>query len=428
MRSGLMPLLVAGIVTLAGCGGGGGGSVTTGGSGQGPVVTMPPPEPFDTVETSWRRSHDGEPASRVADYLQTHATRNQGSGLLRFASPPVVRVAEGASDRERAIAIHAVALINRALPYDRHLTFGPDAPAGVAGQWREGLPHVPDGQIFVEFTPGQTNAYPGYSAAVAHLSRDKFEGVRAAGTEMESAYYRVRPDHHAVDVLIHELLHTLGLEEHPDIDRFSPSIMNDTSIRLDGSLPSIDAAGLQALYTRLGAATEPEDLSASSLGAWSRETIHLSGELDDIAFGVRHSNGASMPWTSGSEPSTALEDNSRLSGTATWNGGLLGFTPTLQTVGGNAELSINLGTMDGRADFTELQFWAAGATPGALGTGSRWNTGSLGYTITVGGNYLRSTEGDDGTVNGQFYGTGHEGVAGSVERGDLTAAFGATRD
>ena len=115
-------------------------------------------------------------------------------------------------------------------------------------------------------------------------------------------------------------------------------------------------------------------------------------------------------------------------GAARWNGGLLGFTPALEVVGGNAGLVVNLGTMNGRADFTELQSWAAGATPGVLGTGSRWNTGSLGYTIAVGANYLRSTGGDDGTVNGQFYGASHEGVAGSLERDDLTAAFGATRN
>ena len=203
--------------------------------------------------------------------------------------------------------------------------------------------------------------------------------------------------------------------------------MQDAGAWRDDYLPAIDAAALQALYLRLGEETEPEDLSVSSLGAWSRETIHLSGELDDVAFGVRHSNGVSMPWTSGIEPSSALEDNDRLSGTATWNGGLLGFTPDLEAVGGNAALSVDLDTMDGRADFTELQSWAEGTTPGALGTGSQWNSGSLGYTIAVGGNYLRSTGGDDGAVNGHFYGSSHEGVAGSLERDDLTAAFGAKR-
>ena len=97
-------------------------------------------------------------------------------------------------------------------------------------------------------------------------------------------------------------------------------------------------------------------------------------------------------------------------------------------MGGNAEINVNLDTMDGRADFTELQSWNADTTPGALGTGTQWYTGALGYTIAVGRNYLRSTGGDAGTVNGQFYGTSHEGVAGSVERDDLTASFGARRE
>ena len=434
------------LLALAACGGGGGSSVTTGGDGQGPVVTMSPPEPFDTIRASWGRSHDGEPASRVAEYLGVHASGgpwrsgpdysfSREPGLERFASPPTVRLADGARERERAITAYAVALINRALPFDHHLNIGEDAPAGLAA--RAERDNVPDGQIIVEFIQTRIQGgRPGAEAGAglyyeteydAQQGRWERKRLRAGSVEMDSEFFRGRPDHQAVSVLVHEMLHTLGMAGHVDTPEFEDSNMYDAWFRLDGSLPAIDAAGLQALYTRLGEVTEPEDLSISSLGAWSRETIHLSGELDDVAFGVRHSNGVSMPWTSGIEPSRALEDNSSLSGTATWNGGLLGFTPALEAVGGNAELSVDLGTLDGRADFTELQSWAAGTTPGALGTGSQWNTGSLGYTIAVAANYLRSTGGDDGTVNGQFYGAGHEGVAGSVERDDLTAAFGAVR-
>lgn len=468
LRSEFVLLLAIGIVVLAGCGGGG-GSATTESSSQGPLVstpssqqcpsgqtgnppdcvTPPPPEPFDEIETSWRRSDDGEPVNRVAEYLRVHASGGPWQagpdyswthppGLVRFAEPPMVRVARGASLRERAITAYAVALINRALPYDHHLIIGADAPAGVAGEWQQGLPGIPDGQLFVEFirTPPE-GGRPG-SEALAHQSvenvydahQDRWEKkrLRASSVEMDREFFGGRPDHDVVSVLVHEMLHSLGLQGHVDAPAFEDSNMYNAWFRLDGSLPSIDAAGLQALYTRLGEETEPEDLSALSLGAWSQETVHLSGELDNVAFGVRHGNGVSMPWTSGVEPTRAIGDNNSLSGTATWNGDLLGFTPALEVVGGNAELSVNLGTLDGRADFTELQSWVAGAVPGAVGTGSQWSTGRLGYTITVGGNYLRSTGGDDGTVNGQFYGTGHEGVAGSLERDDLTAAFGATRD
>ena len=402
-----------------------------------------------TGQISRQRSHDGESASRVAEYLGVHASGgpwqagpdyswSHSPGLVRFASPPTVRLADGASERERAITAYAVALINRALPYDQHLIIGADAPAGVAGQWEQGLPNIPDGQLFVEFIQALPQGGRPGSEALAHQAveseydadqgRWEKKRLRASSVEMNSEFFRGRPDHQAVSVLAHEMLHSLGLQGHVNAPAFEDSNMYNAWIRLDGSLPAIDAAGLQALYTRLGEETEPEDLSASSLGAWSREIVHLSDELHDIAFGVRHSNGVSMPWTAGTEPSSTLQDNNSLSGTATWNGALLGFTPALDVVGGDAELSVKLDTMDGRAEFTELQSWAAGTTLGTLGTGAQWNSGSLGYTITVAGNYLRSTGGDDGTVNGQFYGAGHEGVAGSLEREDLTAAFGATRN
>ena len=438
--------LVFGLLFLAACGGGGGGDdgARLSAGGEPPVMR----EPFDAIETSWRQSQDGEPTSRIAEYLGVHTSGgpwyagpnfswSHDPGLVRFTSPPTVRLADGASERERAIAAYAVALINRVLPYDHHLTIGADAPAGSAAQTE--LDNVPDGQIFVEFinTPTQ-GGRPDGSEALSHQDVDteydvrqgrwEKKRLRAASVEMDSELFGGRPDYQAVSVLVHEMLHALGLQGHVDAPAFQDSNMYNAWFRLDGSLPAIDAAALQVLYTRLGKETEPEDLSALSLGAWSRETIHLSGELDDIVFGVRHNNGVSMPWTSGIEPSSALKDNNSLSGTATWNGGLLGFTPALHAVGGNAELRINLGTMDGRADFTELQSWAARTSPSALGTGSQWNTGSLGYTITVAGNYLKSTGGDDGTVNGQFYGVGHEGVAGSLERDDLTAAFGGVRE
>lgn len=108
---------------------------------------------------------------------------------------------------------------------------------------------------------------------------------------------------------------------------------------------------------------------------------------------MRHANGISSPWTTGEEPARALADNPRLSGTATWTGGLVGFTSELRSVGGNAELSVELATMDGSAAFTELQSGSTGSAPGALGTGVTWNNGNLRYTIAVDANYLRSTGG-----------------------------------
>ena len=428
----------AGLLALTACGAGGDGG----------SAMQPPPaptEPFDAIGASVQSLSTGQSAARVADYLEVHASGgpwlgahgdySHPPGLVRFASPPTVRLTTGMTERERAIALYGVALVNRALAYGQHLRLGPDAPSVVAQDGDDLAGKVPDGEVFIEFHRAQASGRA--SPAVAHQdveteydqqqNRWEKKRLRASQVEMDAEFFDSQADHVAVSVLVHELLHSLGLQGHVDAPAFEDSNMYNAWFRLDGSLPAIDAAGIQALYTRLGEETEPEDLSASSLGAWSRETTELTGELGDVSFGVRHSNGVSMPWTAGSEPSRALADNLQLDGTATWNGGLLGFTPALAPVGGNAEIAVDLATMDGNAAFTELQSWSARSAPGALGTGETWNTGSLRYTITVGGNYLRSTGGDDGTVNGQFYGTNHEGVAGSLERNDLTAAFGATR-
>ena len=90
--------------------------------------------------------------------------------------------------------------------------------------------------------------------------------MRAASVEMGRQSFASRPDHQAVSVLVHEMLHGLGFAGHVDAPDFADSNMYNAWFRLDGSLPAIDAAALQALYTRLRAESEPEELSVASLG------------------------------------------------------------------------------------------------------------------------------------------------------------------
>ena len=426
MRRMITGLCMSSLASGVACGGG--GSVTTGGNEPGPVVTL-------------RSVTDGPPAGLVADYLREHADerisyaagRKGPAGIVRFVEPPVVRLVHGVSEIERANAAYAVALINRALPYENHLAIGPDAPAGHAVEGPGPLPHVPDGQIFVEFVngepvPGALGVAHADRAAVYDADQRRWEerSVRAGAVEVDREVLDRRPDHLTVSVLVHELLHVLGMRDHLDHDpRFAGSYMYDAGANEGSDLPAIDAAALQALYLRLGEATEPENLSPASLGPWSRETVHLTGRLGGMAWGVRHGNGVSVPWTEGEEPDpTALW---AAEGTVTWDGKLLGFTPDQDSVLGDASIGIDLGSLNGSAEFTDLQSWPEGQTPGEAGTGTQWLDGDLAYTITVSGNYIRSTGGDAGTLSGRYYGPFREGVAGSVERDDLTAAFGAAR-
>ncbi len=106
---------------------------------------------------------------------------------------------------------------------------------------------------------------------------------------------------------------------------------------------------------------------------------------------------------------------------------MLGFTPGANPVAGDAAIGVHLATLTGRADFTSLEQWAAGQAPGDVGTGAVWGDGGLGYSIAVTGNTFRQTGGDAGTLTGIFTGRNHEGAAGTLERRDLTAAFGGSR-
>ena len=357
-------------------------------------------------------------------------------GIFRFPEPPVVRVAEGTDSHQRAMILHAVAMVYRALPYESHIRIGEDAPALAS------INAVPDGQIFVDFAlhddwipRPQPNWLP---TGQASLDDHLVEGTRqrrAAHIWLEDSP-RLSPARRVtMSTMVHELLHALGPVGHVDPNTYPDSFLRGILPPEATLLGPLDIAALQALYTRLGVATLPDDLSLDNLGTWETETTSLTGSLAGMSFGVDHRNGVSVPWTDGTDPRwdetafapTTLADNRALRGTVTWRGVLVGLTPELDSIRGRAEIAVALATMDGRADFTQMQSWAVGEEIGALGTGSQWSTGSLGYTITVGGNYLRSTGGDAGAVHGRFYGRDHEGVAGTLERSDLTAAFGGAR-
>lgn len=435
-------LLFAGAMALGSCGGGGGGgSATTGSQDQRPPMSM-----VEAATVSLKQEESGPTAERVLDYLQVHASGGpwpnsfgeplqHPPGLARFESPPTLRIAEGTSSHQRALIHRVVALVNRELPYDLHVQTGEDAPPLTA------IEDVPDGQIFVDIAPESDWNHPVYHrlnpeggiTAVAQLdSVDEYdrEQERWELKERRAAHIWVnadfrRPDEFWVHVGVHELLHVLGFAGHVDADQFSDSIISYDRTLKSKRVPEIDGAALRALYMRLKNGTEPEDLSLDSLGPWSHTTTMLAGEQGEVTFGVNHRNEVSVPWTDGTEPPRSLAQ-SGLRGTVAWEGDLLGFTPALEAVAGDAEIRVDLATLTGNADFTELEEWPAGETP-TDGTGTQWYTGSLGYTITVSGNYIRNTGGDDGMLSGTFYGDRHEGVAGSVERQDLTAAFGARK-
>ena len=103
------------------------------------------------------------------------------------------------------------------------------------------------------------------------------------------------------------------------------------------------------------------------------------------------------------------------------------MTPQAQSVAGAAELSIYLDSLNGDLDFTELEYWCAGQAPGKTGTGTVWSDGDLSYDLEVRGNTFTRTGGDAGIVTGAFLGTRHQAMGGTLQRDDLSAAFGGSR-
>lgn len=106
---------------------------------------------------------------------------------------------------------------------------------------------------------------------------------------------------------------------------------------------------------------------------------------------------------------------------------MLGLMQAAETAAGAAELTIDPATLSGTVDFTALEHWAAHQPPGAVGTGTLWRAGDLGYRLQVRGHTFVDTGGDDGTVTGAFFGPVHEGMGGVLVRDDLSAGFGGKR-
>ncbi len=428
----------AAVLLLAACGGGGGSSAIA------PEPALPPESLTPQVTVT-----DLPDAERVANYLGIHASGHMPHqayfhvpGLHRFKSAPTVRPVAGMTDAERAITHYGVALVNRALPYDHHVRIGDDGASVITddndARWND----VGDGEIYVEWhrRSADGHLWPTVARQDNVITWDpererwqKSGGIRAATVDMDADYFkdwRSRHRHeadpnHELQVFLHEFLHSLGLQMHvTGLDRagFAGSLMSDVWLPerafSGGELPAVDAAALLALYTRLPVSIQPEELSANDLGEWDDTATGLTVRTGSVTFGVRHANGVTMPWTSGAHrPEDELADDRQLGGSGTWTGHLVAFTPGLETVEGDVEVRVSLATMQGRADFTELE----------TRDGANWGDGDLSYTIAVGANYLRSTGGDAGTVSGRFYGSAHEVVAGAVERADLTAAFAAVR-
>ncbi len=377
---------------------------------------------------------DGVATAELRNYL----AESLGTAAHRWSAAPAISIAGQPDAKQRNWITAAVELVNAALPTDAKMTVG-----GTSNR-----------TITVEFRP-YTEFATGTGGTTWNQITDN--EIVSSRIHVSEGAFASESHRHFVTLIAHELMHAMGLGHvSPSFDTlmessaqiyqawqgfgagetrqdpafscgfrfcFSPIHVNLADIPMPMSLVyPVDREALQVLYTKL----EPGD-APTSYGYWASASLHIAGNGPHANFGVASRNGIAEPWAHGHMPEIDLTDNTELTGAAVWNGALVGFTPQVEAVTGDAAIRVSLGTMQGAASFTELERWRPRQRPGAAGTGTMWGDGDLDYTIAVRGNTFRETGGDDGRLTGIFTGTGHEGAAGTLERSDLTAAFGASR-
>ncbi len=439
--------IVAVALVLAACGGGGNGDgLFYIDSGAGPPLTtsdaelapvyhrgatlhigtdVSPKRPLMEVEgrpgVSYGRLRDGEGRRSVSTYLAAHAgigAYKSFEGLETFRTPPTVHIAEGTATRHVAYVVRAVQLLNEVLPHAWRLRIGQDAPALSS--------EVPDGKIYVDFALWRD--WPSWRPPYDEVG-GVAEGFLLHDGARRASHVWIEParvtDKHMLKVVVHEMIHALGLAAHINrLDTIMPQSGRVFWSLSRTAIYPVDREGLMAAYRHLEPTDTPTEIYRK-LGDWEDTSTHLMAQTEALSFGVAHRNGFTESWAYGKAPDTDLAD-SPLSGEVIWDGDLLGFTPQSATVAGDAQLVVELSTLQGNALFDQLETWSSGP-PGIKGTGSMWGDGDLAYAIAVRGNVFREVSGDDGVITGAFFGQSHESMGGTLRRDDLDAAFGGDR-
>ena len=218
---------------------------------------------------------------------------------------------------------------------------------------------------------------------------------------------------------------------HLDTGNASDSITTYGRTAADRFVPSeLDLAFLADVgYDVLEAATvtEPEIYGFAAWGrfsAWGagvERTINHDVQGNDVVTEDRLRAGADA---FGIAPTTSLSDEHGPQGSVTWTGSLIGVdlgSPHLAPVFGDAEVNIDMATLQGNAEFNNLVVVNHGE-PGAF------RAGNLNYAIDVTGNSFSDS---GGRIEGGFFGPAHEEMAGVLRDEapsvNLLGGFGGTR-
>ena len=429
-------LLSISLVVVAGCGGGGSGGGVRPDSGNADV-------PYGEVQIS-QSTVRGVSGTKLVAYLDEQASggpwgpegdqwsREPGFGLWR--TQPTVRVEIGATPRQRRLVERAVDLLNDWLPVKNRMLMGEPTSRQPQGAERRGhapsTRGVPGGDIHVSFrfAHGDGGAQHPYES----VSRDPQSGRDVYN--IVASLIEVEPDgtdggHPQFGIIVHELIHALGLEGHVFEGDHPETLMPDTGPSLPDEhelhdIPRIDGEALMTAYSLYDTGETDDDIDLASFGPWASIVPAVSGRIKThggtVEFGAEYRSQWIRAWDEGPMPTASLAD-STLTGTAVWKGQMIGYTDQGQQATGDAGISVELDSLTGTAAFTDIRT-----------SGSLWGP-NLSSSIGVTGNHFAATGSDPRLhVQGQFRGAGHEAATGVLRWEDaatrsLTGAFGVAR-
>ena len=394
-------LLSLALVTVAGCGGGSGNIRSTPDPAP-PVTTTPTiPEPetqrarFDpvnglTVNEAFLDSYLGAIGGPV-DYPDSPQT------LLRWRRPPVVKYFPSLPEYSHVAVEYlrfAVAELNDALPPEMEVQWGGAFEFSLATLSEddfEGLIVVGVGDLQPLFEHGIA-----LGAAIPVQPHDTTpDGGVVVGLDPTAIRLSEQTDY---EVFIHEMLHALGLWGHVPSGRYGPDELMDNRARLPRLVKEHHYLALVHHY------------DPNYLGGWNGDYEILRGDTGDVGYEVWLMNDG-LAWPIyGFGQDWANAPLRELGGSASWRGGLVGYTSARRFVEGTSALDYDFQGDRLSANFT----WDGGGTARYY----RVETGSLGTFYA---------EDAMGAMHGLFLGDDHEYASGSLDRTDITAAFGARK-
>lgn len=391
--------------------------------GSAPTAGIPPQErafkyyPTERRDISWFGRQDYKEAM-VADceqgkgYFVVCSTYGTGWFVRWRQFPHTVLIPDSAerlaTQDEDDVIRRAVAIVNRVLPADKRLSMG-YADSETTGLARDIIDLVGRG-LWVSNAVDSAVIY----AEIVDLGDDAplglgwTDGGFGTAQVQESLMGDRNKQEYAVQTMVHEILHAMGLMGHPHHTHTSVLSYQHESSRVFDNVPLIDVAVLYDMY---------------GWGNWTGRIQTVFDKVDGVQFGVHrvwHTLGyraTYIPWVEGGF--MPVPPDSTLSGTASWSGALVGVADGTTAVTGVADLAFEFDDSSGSAEFHSIYDW----------NGNRWNQTVPDYDLYVNGTYFDSDD-EDGIpdVVGAFYGVDAEVAAGTLQRPEITAAFGATRD